>query len=100
MRPLTGIEFHRHREGAPCDFGRFAPVAANARLLCDVQTYVRALGAGDPLPHLDFEPRAVALPPSVELSPGDRIRVAGAGTLAGPRLLPYGEAMTLIRGDA
>jgi hypothetical protein len=50
---------------------------------CDVQAYVAAVQKGDPLPRLDFERRAVALPPSVELSPGNRIRVAADGSLAG-----------------
>jgi hypothetical protein len=51
---------------------------------CAVQTYADARRAGSPLPALDFAPRATALPQAVELSPGNRIRIAAGETrLAG-----------------
>ncbi|MGD8277095.1 MAG: hypothetical protein PVH00_03665 [Gemmatimonadota bacterium] len=49
---------------------------------CAVEAYVGALRAGTPPPPLDFARRATALP-SIELSPGNRIRVADATPLSG-----------------
>lgn len=50
---------------------------------CEVEEYVEARRKGAPLPRLDFRPRATASLASVELSPGNRIRVAGPAPLAG-----------------
>ena len=49
---------------------------------CDVQAYVDASRSGRMPPPLDFSPRPGGLP-SVELSPGNRIRVADATPLSG-----------------
>ncbi|HUF68326.1 MAG TPA: hypothetical protein VMM79_06695 [Longimicrobiales bacterium] len=50
---------------------------------CAVQAFADALVMGHPLPTLDFERRAVGLPRAVEISPGNRIRVAAGERLAG-----------------
>jgi hypothetical protein len=51
---------------------------------CAVQAYADARDANDaPLPALDFVARAHSLPASVEISPGNRIRVAGGERLVG-----------------
>lgn len=50
---------------------------------CAVQTWLDARGDGALLPTLDFERRATGLPAQVEVSPGNRIRVAPGERLSG-----------------
>ncbi len=50
---------------------------------CAVQQYADAREQGGALPALDFVPRAFPLPQSVEISPGNRIRIGKGESLSG-----------------